>query len=93
MYYLTLQGTPLFCYVHTISIIKIGAGHMLYRLATPQDIPILIELRKRQLIDEGSTPDTIIDNELRAFLRGPLRIAHLCSGLLRNRMKSSLRLG
>lgn len=40
---------------------------MLYRLATPQDIPTLIELRKRQLIDEGSTPDTMIDNDLTAF--------------------------
>lgn len=46
---------------------------MLYRLATPQDIPVLIELRKRQLIDEGSTPDTIIDNELNTFFERNFR--------------------
>lgn len=50
---------------------------MLYRLATPQDIPTLIELRKRQLIDEGSIPDTIINKELTAFFEH-----HLSDGSL-----------
>lgn len=54
---------------------------MLYRLATPQDIPILIELRKQQLIEEGSIPDTIINKELTAFLNTTCQIARSFSGL------------
>lgn len=40
---------------------------MQYRLAKLDDIELLAELRKRQLVDEGSTPDKDIDAELTAF--------------------------
>ena len=35
-----------------------------YRRAVREDIPSLMEIRKRQLLDEGQVPDTKIDNEL-----------------------------
>lgn len=37
------------------------------RLATLEDIPTLVELRKSQLIDEGSIPTPNIDKELETF--------------------------
>ena len=40
---------------------------MNYRLAIKEDIPLLIELRKRQLIDEGQNPDVNMDQELVKF--------------------------
>ncbi len=42
---------------------------MIYRLARMDEIPLLAELRKRQLVDEGSAPDMEIDMELDAFFR------------------------
>ena len=38
-----------------------------FRLSTMEDIPVLIEIRKRQLIDEGQSPDVNMDKELKAF--------------------------
>ena len=40
---------------------------MIYRKATLDDIPVLIELRKKQLIDEGIPPNAKIDEELSNF--------------------------
>lgn len=40
---------------------------MFYRAATANDIGVLAELRKKQLIDEGIVPDSDIDNELIDF--------------------------
>jgi len=40
---------------------------MRYRKATKSDIYILVELRKKQLIDEGLEPSTNIDFELKSF--------------------------
>ena len=40
---------------------------MEYRIATENDIDALCELRKKQLIDEGTTPDVNIDEELHEF--------------------------
>lgn len=40
---------------------------MLYRLATLSDMDQLIDLRKKQLIDEGQTAEDLIDNELHHF--------------------------
>ena len=40
---------------------------MNYRLSIKEDIPLLIELRKRQLIDEGQDPDVNMDQELVKF--------------------------
>ena len=37
---------------------------MLYRLAGEQDIPVLCQIRKQQLIDEGGTPVPGTDEEL-----------------------------
>lgn len=42
---------------------------MEYRIATENDIDALCELRKKQLIDEGTTPDVNIDEELHEFFR------------------------
>jgi len=43
------------------------------RTATPEDIPVLITLRKRQLVDEGITPDQDIDNDLHRFFATRMR--------------------
>lgn len=40
---------------------------MEFRLAILDDIPRLVQLRKLQLIDEGSTPEPNIDKELTLF--------------------------
>lgn len=40
---------------------------MNYRKAKADEIDILIELRKKQLIDEGISPDKNIDDELKTF--------------------------
>ncbi|HWJ78553.1 MAG TPA: GNAT family N-acetyltransferase [Niallia sp.] len=42
---------------------------MIYRKATIEDINLLIDLRKRQLVDEGINPDNDIDEELRDFFQ------------------------
>lgn len=43
---------------------------MEYRKATREDINLLMELRKFQLVDEGITADKDIDNELEDFFKG-----------------------
>lgn len=40
---------------------------MIYKKATKQDIPILCEIRKQQLIDEGIDPCIDIDDDLQRF--------------------------
>jgi len=40
---------------------------MIYRIATPNDISTLVEIRKKQLIDEGIEPAIDIDKELFDF--------------------------
>ena len=42
---------------------------MIYRKATIEDINLLIDLRKKQLVDEGINPDNDIDEELRDFFQ------------------------
>jgi ribosomal protein S18 acetylase RimI-like enzyme len=37
---------------------------MNYRRAKEKDIPVLVELRKKQLVDEGSAPTSNIDEQL-----------------------------
>ena len=46
-----------------------GEKIMEYRIATEKDIDTLCELRKKQLIDEGTTPDINIDEELHGFFQ------------------------
>ena len=38
-----------------------------YRIGTKQDIPVMCQIRKQQLIDEGIEPGIIIDEELNRF--------------------------
>ncbi len=45
---------------------------MIYRIATPADIPALAALRKRQLADEGAAPQQNIDPALRSFFERKL---------------------
>lgn len=42
---------------------------MVYRIATMDEIAILADLRKKQLIDEGITPNKDIDQELSEFFQ------------------------
>ncbi|MDV4152404.1 hypothetical protein R0131_16380 [Clostridium sp. AL.422] len=42
---------------------------MIYRKTTKSDIHILVELRKKLLIDEGLDPSTNIDFELNRFFQ------------------------
>ena len=45
---------------------------MKYRKASIEDIEKLVELRKKQLIDEGIKPDVDIDRELSIFFKSKL---------------------
>lgn len=45
---------------------------MFYRIATSNDIEALVELRKKQLVDEGIVPDKDIDSELIEFFKNKL---------------------
>jgi len=50
-----------------------------YRKAETKDIPQLIDLRKKQLIDEGLTPTNNIDIELKEYLLSSLSDGSLIS--------------
>ena len=52
---------------------------MNYRKAETKDIPQLIDLRKKQLIDEGLTPTNNIDIELKEYLLSSLSDGSLIS--------------
>ncbi len=56
-----------------------------YRKASQEDIPVLIEMRKQQLIDEGSIPRFDIDMELHAFLQSQLTDGSLVQFLVEDR--------
>lgn len=45
---------------------------MKYRKATVDDINLLVEMRKIQLVDEGIKADKDIDNELKTFFQKKL---------------------
>lgn len=49
--------------------ISLRMNSMIYRKADLEDLAILVELRKRQLVDEGIEPSIDIDEELVAFFR------------------------
>ena len=51
---------------------------MEYRIETEKDIDTLCELRKKQLIDEGTTPDINIDEELHGFFQNSSYIRKQC---------------
>ena len=57
---------------------------MEYRLATEKDIDVLCELRKKQLIDEGTTPDIDIDSELHGFFEKKMKNDELIEWVLEN---------
>ena len=40
---------------------------MIFRLGTKEDIPLMCQLRKKQLVDEGIDPCIDIDDELLRF--------------------------
>lgn len=42
---------------------------MEFRLATIEDMELLIDLRKRLLVEEGQSVSSDIDEQLRSFLR------------------------
>ena len=46
---------------------------MFYRTAEIADIEVLVDLRKKQLMEEGLTPDSDIDGELTAFFQRKLQ--------------------
>ncbi|WML39510.1 GNAT family N-acetyltransferase [Neobacillus sp. OS1-2] len=55
---------------------------MNYRKATIDDIKALIDLRKRQLMDEGINPTTDIDLELTVFFKNKLSDSSLIQWLV-----------
>ncbi|EKN70889.1 GCN5-like N-acetyltransferase [Neobacillus bataviensis LMG 21833] len=55
---------------------------MKYRKAIIDDIDILIDLRKKQLMDEGIEPNIDIDMELTVFFKNKLRDASLIQWLV-----------
>lgn len=59
-----------------------GASDMGYRRANVNDIPILCNARKQQLIDEGLVPEQSIDNELTTYYTQTLRDGTLVEWLL-----------
>lgn len=60
---------------------------MEYRRANIEDIDILIELRKKQLIDEGISPDNNIDQELYTFFKKTLENDSLVEWILEDNEK------
>ena len=55
---------------------------MIYRIATPNDISTLVEIRKRQLIDEGIEPTIDIDKELFDFFHAKINDGSLVEWLV-----------
>ena len=55
---------------------------MSYRMAGERDIPVLCQLRKRQLMDEGIDPNIDIDEELYRFFADKLADGSLVQWLL-----------
>ncbi|WP_409300705.1 GNAT family N-acetyltransferase [Peribacillus sp. SCS-155] len=55
---------------------------MEFRKATVKDIDLLIELRKKQLVDEGLNPDSEIDTELYLFFKNKLNDGSLIQWLV-----------
>ena len=55
---------------------------MHYRIATKQDIPLMIRLRKKQLIDEGIKPEIEIDKQLQQYFEEKLSDGSLVEWLL-----------
>ena len=51
---------------------------MKFRLATTDDMELLIDLRKRLLVEEGQTVSSNIDEQLRSFFEKQLNSDH-CS--------------
>lgn len=53
-----------------------------YRIGTKQDIPVMCQIRKQQLIDEGIDPVTNIDEELLRFYEDKLADGSLVEWML-----------
>jgi len=55
---------------------------MNYRIGTKQDIPVMCQIRKQQLIDEGINPENIIDKELFYYFEKKISDGSLVEWLL-----------
>lgn len=55
---------------------------MIYRKATKEDIEVLAELRKRQLIDEGLSPEPNMDKELITYFNEQMSTQKLVEWVL-----------
>ena len=53
-----------------------------YRIGTIQDIPVMCQIRKQQLIDEGLSPENNIDKELSRFFEKKMADGSLVEWLL-----------
>ena len=53
-----------------------------YRKANINDVDKLVELRKRQLVDEGASPVDNIDKELEQYFTSSIRCLSLLLSLL-----------
>ena len=60
---------------------------MNYRIGTKEDIPVMAEIRKQQLIDEGISPDINIDEELLRYFDDKLSDGSLVEWLLEDNDK------
>ena len=71
-----------------IGIVKLcrnlKGAKMRYRKATMNDVVKMMELRKRQLIDEGIEPSVILDDELQSFFERKLSDGTLIQWLVEN---------
>ena len=59
-----------------------GGDSMNYRLGTRADIPVMAQIRKQQLIDEGISPDISIDEELLRYFDAKLSDGSLVEWLV-----------
>ncbi len=60
---------------------------MEYRVATEKDIPAICQIRKQQLIDEGSKPDIDIDEELQCYFEKKFEEGSIVEWLLEDEGK------